>query len=153
MWTTKSKAKIMRNMKRLIAFLQSKILSPTSQSLTICSQSTTDLPPKLSPVLSTTKVDFISIHPKKPCLSHVQVHSTDIPPTQPIPAQHLPHSLKDVSLRSQPPPQSSQLPNKQTYCTACHKIFETKNDEKYHQETQYGREDCYLLRSMLPSSN
>ena len=144
MWATKSKAKIMRNMKRLIAFLQSKILSPTSQNLTICPQSTTDLPPKLSPVLP-TKVDFISIHPKKPCLSHVQVHSTDIPPTQPVSAQHFPHSLKDVSLRSQPPPRSSQLPNKQTYCTAGHKIFENKDDEKYHQETQYGREDCYIL--------
>ena len=140
-------------MKRLINFLQSKITDPTIKSLTICPQSKIDFPPKPYPLLSKTKVDLISIHPeppKRPCLSLVRLQSTDIPPTQPNLAPYLPHSLKDVCLRTQPPPQSAKLPTQQTYCTTCHKIFETKDDEIYHQETQYGREDCYLLRSMLP---
>ena len=72
-----------------------------------------------------SKVHLISIGPKKPCLSLVRLHSTDIPPTQQIPAQ-FPRSLKDVSLRSQPPPQSSKLPTQQTYCTSCHKILKVK---------------------------
>ena len=152
MWATKSKAKNLRNMKRLITFLQSEIISPTTLSLKNCPQSTISLSSNPSLVLTKTKVDLISIRPKKPCLSLVRLHCTDIPPTQPTPG-HFPHSLKDVSLRSQPPPRSSKLPTQQTYCTSCHKIFETKDDEKYHQETQYGREDCYLLRSMLPFSN
>ena len=155
MWATKSRAKKQRNMKRLITFLQAKILSPTTQSLTICHQSNIDLPPKPSPLLTKSKLDYLSIPPKipkKPCLSLVCVETTDIPPADQIFAPYLPlpSSLKEVSIRNQPPPQSAILPNNQTYCTTCHKIFGTKDDEKYHQETQYGREDCYLLRSMLP---
>ena len=143
-------------MKRLITFLQSKIKSPIIESLKICPQSTLDLPPKPSPPLTKIKIDPISIEPKpplKPCLSIELVQTTDIPPTQPIHDAYLPQNLKDVSLRSQPPPQLSKLPNQKTYCTSCQKVFETKGDEKYHQDTQYGREDCYLLRSMLPFSN
>ena len=153
MWATKSKSKKVRNMKRLITFLQSKITNPTIQSLTICPQSNIELPPKPSRFLSKTKLDIISIDPEppnRPCLSLVRVQSIDIPPTQLNLAPYLPNSLKEVCLRTQPPPLSAKLSTQQTYCTTCHKIFETKDDEIYHQETQYGREDGYLLRSMLP---
>ena len=37
-------------------------------------------------------------------------------------------------------------------CTFCKKTFETGEDFKWHKETQYGREDCSILRSMLNSS-
>jgi hypothetical protein len=35
-------------------------------------------------------------------------------------------------------------------CETCQKRFETNEDFKWHNETQYGREDCSILRSMLP---
>ena len=113
---------------------------------------TPNLPSKPKQILAFSRITSIDIPPdiktpKKHCLSLKCVERTDIPPADQNPA--LPSSLKDVSLRNQPSPQSSILLNDQRYCTTCQKIFSTKDDEVYHQETQYGREDCYLLRSML----
>ena len=36
-------------------------------------------------------------------------------------------------------------------CTSCQKILETEDDQRWHYQTKIGREDCYILRSMLPS--
>ena len=37
-------------------------------------------------------------------------------------------------------------------CITCEKVFETQDDMRWHNETKYGREDCSILRSMLPSN-
>ena len=34
-------------------------------------------------------------------------------------------------------------------CKMCQRLFETKDDFTYHNETQLGREDCLILKSML----
>ena len=36
-------------------------------------------------------------------------------------------------------------------CLVCKKTFETEDDITWHTETKYGREDCVILKSMLPS--
>ena len=135
----KSLAKKIRSFNRLIKFIKKKCLEEIQPSLSLVKLPPTSFTPSLPPKSRTI-------------LSFSRVTLTDVPPTNINQnfTPYLPRSLKDVSLRNQPPPQSSVLPNGQTYCTTCDKIFATKEDEKYHQETQYGREDCYLLRSMLP---
>ena len=34
-------------------------------------------------------------------------------------------------------------------CKDCHKVFETRDDFKWHCENKHGREDCRILKSML----
>ena len=34
-------------------------------------------------------------------------------------------------------------------CPKCKKVLETNDDMKWHYETQIGRQDCSILRSML----
>ena len=152
-------AKKAKSVNRLLKFIKKKCLEenrPNPLFVALPSTSfTPNLPPKPKQILAYSRITSTDVPPdikipKKPCLSFMCVESTDLPPADQNPAPYLPSSLKDVSLRNQPRPQSSILPNKQTYCTTCQKIFATKDDEIYHQDTQYGREDCYLLRSMLP---
>ena len=148
----KSPAKKARSVNRLLKFIKKKRLEENRPTLSIVAlpsiSFTPNLPPKPKQILPFSRITSTDVPPKKPYLSLMFVERTNIPPADQNPA--LPSSLKDVSLRNQPRPQSSILPNNQTYCTTCQKIFSTKDDEIYHQETQYGREDCYLLRSMLP---
>jgi hypothetical protein len=37
-------------------------------------------------------------------------------------------------------------------CISCQKVFETLDNMRWHNENKYGREDCKILRSMLPSN-
>ena len=37
-------------------------------------------------------------------------------------------------------------------CQECEKIFETKEDMKWHQQNKYGREDCIILQKMMLSN-
>ena len=133
-------SKKIRSVNRLIKFIKKKYLEEVQPSLSIevlpSTLFTLSLPSKIKPILSFSRPILIDVPPE------VTLNQNLTP--------YLPRSLKDVSLRTQPPPQSSVLPNEQSYCTTCQKIFSTKEDEKYHQETQYGRENCYLLRNMLP---
>ena len=41
---------------------------------------------------------------------------------------------------------------KLSQCNLCKKVLETSDDYKWHFETEHGREDCRLLRSMMTSS-
>ena len=129
----RSPAKKARSVNRLIKFIKNKCLERVQPSLSIEVLPSTSFSPSLP-------------SKPKPMLSFSRPTLTDVPPEVPLNQNltpYLPRSFKAVSLRTQPPPQSSVLiPNKQSYCKTCQKIFATKEDEKYHQDIQYGREDC-----------
>ena len=50
-------------------------------------------------------------------------------------------------LRVQPPPQNVPYPSQ---CSTCKKNIEDQHDFNWHFGTEIGREDCRLLKSMLP---
>ena len=152
----RSPAKKARSVNRLIKFIKKKCLERVQPSLSIevlpSTSFTLSLPPKPKPILSLSRPTLTNIPPEVSLSTGnlSQCTPTYLSPSLSTNTFQLPRSLKDVSVTTQPPPRSSILPNGQTYCTNCHKTFATIEDEKYHKETQYGREDCYLLRSMLP---
>ena len=152
----RSSAKKARSVNRLIKFIKNKCLERVQPSLSIevlpSTSFTLSLPPKPKPILSLLRPTLTNFPPEISLSTGnlSQCMPTYLSPSLSTNTFQLPRSLKDVSLTTQPPPRSAILPNRQTYCTNCHKIFATIEDEKYHQEMQYEREDAYLLRIMLP---
>ena len=63
-----------------------------------------------------------------------------------------PHMKTGVQMNStnKSPPDASAVVSDVKMCDVCQKVFETPDDIKWHRETKYGREDCKILKSMLP---
>ena len=108
-----------------------------------------DIPPQYhKPVLAVSVLPSVSISPY-PMNLKPQVSKPSSNPSQPyyltldVAKQHFnqqqkltrPHHTPDL-LR----------------CQECEKIFETKEDMKWHQENKYGREDCIILQKMMLSN-
>jgi hypothetical protein len=55
-------------------------------------------------------------------------------------------SINNLNQHHQPQPVPYPL-----RCSSCLKIFESEDDFKWHKQTQIGREDCSILKSMLAS--
>ena len=120
----RSPAKKLRSINRLIKFIKKKCLEEVQPSLSIEVLPSTSFSPSLP-------------SKPKPMLSFSRPTLTDVPPEVHLNQNltpYLPRSLKDVSL-TQLPPQSSVLPNGQSFCTTCQKIFhqkKTRNTTKKH---------------------
>ena len=47
-------------------------------------------------------------------------------------------------------PNHEQPQTEHLQCNACERNFETDADFRWHKESTIGKEDCHILRSMLP---
>ena len=183
----------MRNAKRLIAFLQTKIIVKSLPSLRLCHQAAVSVPPKPLPLLSATKCAGTTIPPVplyRPNKLDKQTQTMNVSQT---PAPYPSSSLSSFCAASKlkPPPSKLSLMNipsnfniysradpehipqldgstadlstidwPQHYqprptsdllqCSLCLKIFETNDDQAFHNQTKLCREDCAILKSMLP---
>ena len=167
-----SNAKKTRNMRRLISFLQTKIVTPpvrilslsyptaisilpTSRPLSISKPVLTDLPPETPEhVFPTSRRPN---HPSNPLImelsrnqslnSNISIRNSSLLDGR-IPQLDgsIPNILYNNSIHY-PQPKTATVP---TPCIVCKKTFENEDDVKWHWETKYGREDCSILRSMLP---
>ena len=53
-----------------------------------------------------------------------------------------------IQAQVHPKPHVTRYPHQ---CQVCQKLLKDQDDYKWHYETQYGREDCSILKSMLKS--
>jgi hypothetical protein len=189
----KSPAKNLRNAKRLIAFLQTKILVKSLPSLKLCPQAVVSVSPKPLPLLTTTKCAGITIPPEPLTCPNKLDKQTQTMNVSQTPAPYLSSSLHSFCAASKPKPPPTKLSlmnipsNFNIYsrpdpehipqldgsnvdlstinwpqhdqsrptsdllqCSLCLKIFETNEDQAFHNHTKLGREDCAILKSMLP---
>jgi hypothetical protein len=141
----KSLAKTLRNMTRLIKFLQTKIGKPPRRSLTVCPQPVASFRPKSPPAFSTHVLAPTSFSPKppsKPSFSTQSSQTFDV--REPLntgnpqidgfteePVIHLKNHQPRLSQGSK--------------CDNCHTVFETKRQLELHDEmNQFGCEDFYI---------
>ena len=153
----KSPAKKMRNAKRLIAFLQTKIVEKSLPSLKLCPQASVSVAPKAPPLLAVTKCFGISVPPEpairpnkldkqsqtmnvaktpNPLITRLQTSSPIVAQSAPVMSRRIPQldGERDLDVIK---------------CTTCMKVLETEDDIKWHYKTKIGREDCSILKSML----
>ena len=96
---------------------------------------------------STSNQTKLSITPQS--LPHML---NDLLPAQMLQHGEKPHTRTVMQMNStnKSPPGASAVVSAVKKCDVCQKVFETQDDVKWHRETQYGREDCKILKSMLP---
>ena len=148
----RSPAKKNRNYRRLVKFLQAKIPPMKTPKILSFSQ----------PTISSISTPPIPLSFSKPVL-------TSIPPT--FPQSLLSSTIavrKLASVYARPAPiLDSRIPQLDGMawdhdlqhqpsmdclrCPSCQKSLETEDDWKWHFKTEIGRQDCSILRSMLPS--
>ena len=98
-------------------------------------------------IISTSNQTKPSITPQS--LPHML---NDLLPAQMLQHGEKPHTRTVMQMNStnKAPPGASAVVLAVKKCDVCQKVFETPDDVKWHRETQYGREDCKILKSMLP---
>ena len=167
-----SNAKKTRNMRRLITFLQTKIVTPPVKILSLSHQTAISISPRTRP-LSISKTVLTELPPETPeyllpTTRRPNHHSNplimDLSRNQSLNSNmsfrngslldgripQLDVSTPNILYKNSdhyPQPKTAAVP---TPCIVCKKTFETEDDVKWHWETKYGREDCAILRSMLP---
>ena len=156
----RSPATRIRSLKRAINYFKYKGIANrrTIPELVHDTCAQVDIPPSLSPVLSISILPSLSISPNPP--KH--------PPT---PLPRLPSVSKPSSISSQPTYLTLDLARQMHHdanqlslqnklqpspdlmkCSKCEKIFGTRDDIKWHEESKYGKEDCVILQKMMLST-
>ena len=160
----KSPYKVLRNVKRITKFMEKK--AADKKIMTVRKLPELDIPPAVK-ILTFTKPTIISIMPTLRHLSSSKPVLIDIPPEFPRPKpiySSNPLIMKISRLQNcsststQPTPAAVKIPQldgisitdpEVLQCKVCKKMLETADDVKWHYETQIGREDCSILKSML----
>ena len=128
----------LRSQRRLSNFLRAKLLEysflPAVKAkpvLSICLVESSTFPSNMS---------ALSIH-KQSC---VNIPSTILPIDAPIAAYPIPQLDGATDEEHQP---------SHYQCNTCERYFETDHDFRWHYESKIGREDCHILKSMLPAQS
>ena len=133
----KSPAKKMRSLRRLLSHFKQKSDSPKQKILSISQ-------PIIIEIMPVTRTLSLS----KPVLTNTPTNShqtlSDMKPA----SYHQAANLLHKKLTSQQMPQLEGATDGQ-HCKICKKLIEDDHDYKWHFETEIGREDCRLLKSML----
>ena len=158
----KSPSKVLRNTKRITKFIEKK--TAQKKVLTVQKLPELNIHPAAKKILTFSQPTILSVLPTQICLSFSKPVLTDIPPevsflpqvaVQNFSSNSLITHLQTTSnIHTQPRPIFSRIPQldgetEESQCGTCKKIFEDADDIRWHFETQIGRQDCSILRSML----
>ena len=108
-----------------------------------------------APYLSSSLYSFCAASKPKPPpnkLSLMNIPSNFNIYSRPDP-EHIPQldgSNIDLSTINWPQHDQSRPTSDLLQSSLCLKIFETNDDQAFHNQTKLGREDCAILKSMLP---
>ena len=159
----KSPSKVLRNVKRITKFLEKK--PAEKKYLAVHKLPDLDIPPTVKS-LNFSQPTIISILPSRRHLEFSKPVLTNIPPEIPNsclsttkllnPLMNLTKLQTSSNMCTQPSPLLERIPQldggieqEVLKCKNCKKTMVTADDIKWHFETQLGREDCSILRSML----
>ena len=136
---TKSPSVIKRDMKRMFLYsLKKKEEFFRKVKLLILKQ------------MSYQTLPSIDISPKRISLSMIMLPPTSIPPTTSSSSFVNPLTKTlDAANHKYHDPRTKPRPPDLLQCTVCMKIFETRDDQRWHYENKHGREDCRLLKLMI----
>ena len=148
-----SPAKRIRSIRRLLSFQFKKMTkSRIFPSLSICHQEQSSFPPS-RPNLTYSRLAHTSTKPPTRQLSFSLVNTVSIEPKKmnhETMAMSIPQLDGSSDMFTSNVFQNHQPPG-QIQCITCKRFFETRDDFRWHEETQYGREDCLIVKSMLSS--
>ena len=142
-------------MKRLITFLQTKMISLPRPSLTVCPQSVVSIPPKSPPVLFTLRLAPTSFSPRPPIKPNVSTKSSQTYDAREHqnPYSNTAFKIPQIDGFAEESPihhqnhqtQPSQNADQGSKCDNCRTVFETRSQLELHDEmNQFGCEECYI---------
>ena len=148
-----------RSLKRAINYFKSKGMANKRKIPNLVHEICVpvDIPPSLSPILTISILPSLSLSPNPASaaerLSFARQPSVSIPSSNPDKPTYLTldhakqQMMTEKLLLSKPNPAPDLMK-----CAECEKIFEDIDDMKWHQENQYGKEDCVILQKMMLSN-
>ena len=108
-------------------------------------------PQSLSPMLTISVLPSITISPNLTTNAFSRP-SVPLPSSNPSKLNYLTledakQHMRDFNQITQP----QHAPEGRLKCNECDKIFESRDDMKWHQENKFGREDCIIIQKMMLS--